>query len=60
MYFYFLTLWALIVLVLKALRALKDRKSVWEGLDGAQRRIVESSIRQMEASGVGEICSLYS
>ena len=39
---------------LQALKALKERKSVWEGLDGAQKRIVDSSIRQMEASGVGK------
>lgn len=37
----------------KALCALKQRQSVWSSLDEAQRRIVTSSIRQMENSGVG-------
>ena len=44
---------------LKALKALRDRKSVWDGLDGAQKRIVESSIRQMEASGVGNKSNVF-
>ena len=37
----------------KALKALQERKSVWETLDEPQKRIVSSSIRQMEAAGVG-------
>jgi oligopeptidase A len=36
-----------------ALNALKTRQSVWQKLVGAQKRIVASSIRQMESSGVG-------
>jgi oligopeptidase A len=37
----------------KALKAIQTRQSVWTKLDGAQKRIVDSSIRTMEASGVG-------
>ena len=37
----------------KALTAIKSRQSVWSSLDEAQRRIVTSSIRGMENSGVG-------
>jgi oligopeptidase A len=36
-----------------ALTALKKRQSVWSRLTETQRRIVDSSLRQMEASGVG-------
>lgn len=36
-----------------ALKALQQRQSVWRELDEAQRRIVTSSIKQMEKSGVG-------
>lgn len=36
-----------------ALSALKQRQSVWAQLDEAQRRIVTSSLRSMENSGVG-------
>lgn len=37
----------------KALEAIRGRKSVWDTLDEAQQRIVESSLRQMVHSGVG-------
>lgn len=37
----------------KALTALKERQSVWKDLDDAQRRIIDSSLRQMKTSGVG-------
>ncbi len=37
----------------RALSALRDTQSQWDGLDECQRRIVSSSIRGMEASGVG-------
>ena len=36
-----------------ALKALKKRQSAWQELDEAQRRIVDSSIKRMEAAGVG-------
>jgi oligopeptidase A len=37
----------------RALSALRDTQVQWDGLDECQRRIVSSSIRGMEASGVG-------
>lgn len=37
----------------KAMKALKERNSVWKFLDDTQKRIITSSIRQMESSGVG-------
>jgi len=36
-----------------ALNAIKTRKSIWNNLDEAQQRIVDSSLRQMIHSGVG-------
>mmetsp|Transcript_39638 Transcript_39638/g.40404 ORF Transcript_39638/g.40404 Transcript_39638/m.40404 type:complete len:760 (+) Transcript_39638:49-2328(+) len=36
-----------------ALKALKDRMSIWKDLDEAQRRVIISSIRGMENAGVG-------
>jgi len=36
----------------KAVKYLKMRPSVWETLDETQRRIVQTSIRQMEVAGV--------
>jgi len=37
----------------KALTAIKERQSVWKDLDEAQKRIIDSSLRQMRSSGVG-------
>ena len=37
----------------KGLEALKKRASVWDNLDEAQKRIVDSSLRQMFHAGVG-------
>ena len=37
----------------KAYTALRERQSIWKDLDEAQRRIINSSIKSMEASGVG-------
>ena len=37
----------------KAYSALRDRQSIWKDLDEAQRRIINSSIKSMESSGVG-------
>jgi len=37
----------------KAYSALKERQSIWKDLDEAQKRIINSSIKSMEASGVG-------
>ena len=39
--------------VFKALSSLKQRQAVYSELDGPQRRIVNSSLRDMENSGVG-------
>jgi len=39
--------------VFKALSSLKQRQAAYHELDGAQRRIVNSSLRDMENSGVG-------
>jgi oligopeptidase A len=40
-------------LLFRALTAFKKNKKEWETLDGAQQRIVEASLRDMEKSGVG-------
>lgn len=39
--------------IFKALKKIKDDKELWSQLDDGQKRIVTSSLRQMESSGVG-------